>query len=79
MGAGLGYRVQVPGEGVMGYALSFGTTPRVRAVPGPKLRALRKVSTLESSFDTSASYGGETKIKIRAKSKKLEEFCINML
>ena len=61
MGARFGSRAQGPGEGVMGYALSFGTTSRVRAVPGPKIWALRKVSTLESSFDTSASSGGETK------------------
>ena len=44
-------------------ALSFGTTPSVRVVPGPEIWALRKVSTLESSFDTSACSGGETKKK----------------
>ena len=53
------------GEGVTGSALSIGTPPRVGAVPDPEIWALENVSATESSFDTSAWSGGETKKRVR--------------
>ena len=52
-------------EGVIGSALSNSVGPRAGAVPGAELQDLKKVSTLESSFSTSACAGGETKNKIK--------------
>ena len=61
MGVGKGRGQMGGAKGVMESALSNGALRRVGAVPGAKLWHLENVSTQESSFDTSACSGGETK------------------
>ena len=54
------------GEGANGCALSVGTTPRVRAVPGTELRDLEKESTQRALLTRQLAQGAKRKKKMCA-------------